>query len=257
MSRFGVGWVKVYREILSGDMATRDPFILGVFVKLLLMANRYESNVMFGGKQITLKPGQLVTGLRDLSPDKEADPYLHRVRNALRYLDLRASIEQATSNQGRLITICKWDEFQSLDDDASKQRASNAQAERKQSASRAQLNGEYKKEEIREQFDLDSLYRKYPRKIGKKKGIEKAGKDCRLPADFDALSRAIDRYAAYVRANGIEEKYIKHFSTFMNSWTDWADDEAGSVIAGDRPPVEVLPSIDLKERKRRLLEGQK
>lgn len=149
MARFASGWVKFYRETVDGDIGQR-PFLLGLFVKLLLWANWKPSDAMFMGERIKLQPGQLLTGLRDLSPDVEEDPYLHRVRNALEYLEKRGTITQATSNRGRLITICNWSEYQVSEDVERNSIAIQTQTESNLSANAPQLSKEGKKERKKE-----------------------------------------------------------------------------------------------------------
>lgn len=144
MTRFTGGWIRIYREAVDGDLGER-PFLLGLFVKLLLWANWKESSAQFKGERVTVKPGQLITGLRELSPSVEEDPHMHKVRNALSYLEKRGTITQATCNRGRLITICNWEEYQIESDDTCKPSASEAQTDRKQSANRPQLSEEVKK----------------------------------------------------------------------------------------------------------------
>lgn len=145
MARFTSGWVKVHRKVVEEDIGQRGNFTLGLFVRLLRMANWRDGNAPVGGQRVKLVPGQLATGLRELSPNIEEDPYLHRVRNALGYLEKRGTITQATSNQGRIITICNWDEYQFSDSEVASDPASEAQAERKQGASGAQHIEEVKK----------------------------------------------------------------------------------------------------------------
>lgn len=138
MARFTNGWVKVHRRMVEEDIGQRGNYALGLMVRLLRMANWRDGNSAVGGQRVKLQPGQLATGLRELSPNVEEDPYLHRVRNALGYLEKRGTITQATSNQGRIITICNWDEYQFSNDEPASNSASEAQADRKQGASEAQ-----------------------------------------------------------------------------------------------------------------------
>ena len=77
-------------------------------------------------------------------------------------------------------------------------------------------------------FDFDFIYKKYPRKIGRKKGLVVFKNQIKSKKDYDALSLAVDRYLEYCRKEKIEPKFIKHFSTFMNSWSDWVDPETGT-----------------------------
>jgi hypothetical protein len=80
----------------------------------------------------------------------------------------------------------------------------------------------------RVRFDFESLYKKYPRKEGKADGLKRCKAQIKTPEAFAELSQAIDKYKSHVHSKGLEEKYIKHFSTFMNSWRDWLDPETGS-----------------------------
>jgi hypothetical protein len=84
-------------------------------------------------------------------------------------------------------------------------------------------------------FDFDSLYAKYPKKEGKPAGLIQCRKQIKTQADYDALSQAIDRYAAQRAKDGWE---IKMFSSFMGSektghpWREWCNPETGSTIPG-------------------------
>lgn len=84
------------------------------------------------------------------------------------------------------------------------------------------------KSEPRLVFDFDAIYKKYPRKEGKQKGLAICRTQIKTQNDFDNLSKAVDRYCEHLRKSGSESKFIKHFSTFMNSWRDWLDPETGS-----------------------------
>lgn len=85
-------------------------------------------------------------------------------------------------------------------------------------------------------FDFESIYQKFPRKVGKTKGLEICRKTILSSIEFDNLFHAVDRYKAHVTNERTEAKYIMHFSTFMSRWTDWSDSDAGtsSVSTADR-----------------------
>lgn len=77
-------------------------------------------------------------------------------------------------------------------------------------------------------FDFEILYQNYPRKIGKAKGIATLVKTIKSQSDYEALARAIENYAKDIKKKQTEEKYIKHFSTFIGSkenqaWRDYVD----------------------------------
>lgn len=83
-------------------------------------------------------------------------------------------------------------------------------------------------------LDLEKLYKAYPRRIGKQKGLAKLKTVVKSQNDFDRVMSAIERYAQHLKSSNTEAKYIKHFSTFMTSWQDWLDPDVGtaSVNAG-------------------------
>ena len=74
---------------------------------------------------------------------------------------------------------------------------------------------------------MNEIYELYPRKIGKKLGLE------RLKRKFlnDKISlmdveRAVIKYRDECLNNKTEKQYIKHFSSFLLAWEDYSDDSA-------------------------------
>ena len=74
------------------------------------------------------------------------------------------------------------------------------------------------------EFDFDALYLKFPRKIGKKSGIERLRKTINTIEKYNLLNQALDNYISM--CDGKEEKYILHFSTFANKWADYLPNDA-------------------------------
>jgi hypothetical protein len=72
-------------------------------------------------------------------------------------------------------------------------------------------------------LEFDAVYQKFPRKEGKKRGIEICVRDIKTPEQFDRLMRSVDNYAGYVEREKIEPRYIMHFKTFMGRWEEWFD----------------------------------
>lgn len=76
-------------------------------------------------------------------------------------------------------------------------------------------------------FDFDSVYQKYPRKLGKAKGIQALSKQIKCQSDFDSFAKAVENYSKSVF--GVDEKYIKHFSSFVGTeksgqpWREYVD----------------------------------
>jgi hypothetical protein len=80
----------------------------------------------------------------------------------------------------------------------------------------------------RSEFDFIALYQKYPRKVGKTAGIKRCEAQIKTPEDYALLSQAIDSYVEYLKKEGTEPKFVKHFSTFMSEWRDFLDRETGN-----------------------------
>jgi hypothetical protein len=97
---------------------------------------------------------------------------------------------------------------------------------------------ESEKQLRRPKFDFRALYAKYPRKEGKDRGLKQCEIQIKTQDEYDALSRAIDKYAALCLKNGTIKK---HFSSFMGSertgkpWRDYLDVDAGEGSQQEQP----------------------
>jgi hypothetical protein len=65
---------------------------------------------MFGGKEITLQPGQLITGRKELS--NKCNSNESKIERILKSLENEQQIEQQKSNKNRVITIVNWHRYQ-------------------------------------------------------------------------------------------------------------------------------------------------
>lgn len=99
------GFVKIHKRIVSWEWYT-DPNTFRLFIHLLLNAN-FKSN-RWMGKEIL--PGQLVTGRKRLSIDLKLSE--REIRTSLTKLKTTNEITIKTTNKFSIITICKWDNYQ-------------------------------------------------------------------------------------------------------------------------------------------------
>lgn len=76
---------------------------------------------------------------------------------------------------------------------------------------------------IKEAFDFESLYQRYPRKEGKKRGMDRLRKTIQTKAEYQAFATAVDAYVRLCRDENREPRYIKHWATFVNNWTDYLE----------------------------------
>lgn len=81
-------------------------------------------------------------------------------------------------------------------------------------------------------FDLESIYKTFPVKKGKSKGMQRLAREIKTAEDFEALKVAVSRY---MQTEEVKRGFVKHWSTFANEWRDWTDPDAGSVSVQQEP----------------------
>ena len=107
------GFIKLYKSILKNPVVMKDADHLAVWTWLLLKASWVESDVNFGKERITLQPGQLPPISRK-TISSELRISESKVQRILKEFENEHQIEQRTNFQSRLITICRWSEYQTV-----------------------------------------------------------------------------------------------------------------------------------------------
>ena len=79
-----------------------------------------------------------------------------------------------------------------------------------------------------------------------------------LQARDQRRARVLGAIARYRTAKaGKDPEFLMHFSTFMNSWTDWLAPDAGQVVKPKPPRLEDDPEMRaLAEIERRIRDGE-
>lgn len=126
------GWIKLHRKLLDNPLVMKDSEYFQVWVYLLLKASHAEYPVFFGGEKINLLPGQLITGRKKIAADTGIDE--NKVFRILKALKTEQQIEQQVSNKNSLISIVRWSEYQSCEQQDAQQVNS------KRTASEQQVN---------------------------------------------------------------------------------------------------------------------
>ena len=70
-------------------------------------------------------------------------------------------------------------------------------------------------------FDFEEIYRLYPRKMGKKRGMQRCKTQITSQKKYDQLRKAVLNYSEYIAVQNKSDEYTKLFSTFMGEWEDW------------------------------------
>lgn len=75
--------------------------------------------------------------------------------------------------------------------------------------------------DARATLNFEDAYKAYPKKIGKKKGLQRLKKSVTTPEALEKFRQAVAAYSRYVAAQKTEARYVKHFDTFVGCWEDW------------------------------------
>lgn len=85
------------------------------------------------------------------------------------------------------------------------------------------------KEYILSDLTISELYKNYPRKEGKERGVQALRQQLKSEADVETFRKAVKNYAARCEEEKTEKKFIKLFSTFCNlDWKDYVEQEHDS-----------------------------
>lgn len=109
MARFRNGWVKVSRSMGDGQY---DAIDIGFMTWLIISANHVDGRSKINGKagRKIVKRGQLLTSAAEISAALNLGRQV--VRTRLHIFSTEGFLNQETTNQGTLITILNYDEYQ-------------------------------------------------------------------------------------------------------------------------------------------------
>ena len=127
------GFIFLHRRFLDWEWYG-EPNMVTLFIHILLSAN-YEAKRWKG---IEIERGQFITSLQSLSDAIGVS--MMKVRTCLKRLEETGEITTKTTNKYSVITICKYDSYQSQNSDANKQITNNQQTDNKQITIKQQSN---------------------------------------------------------------------------------------------------------------------
>ncbi len=103
------GFVKLHRRLLDSDV-WQNPNALRVFLWALLRANYTQRTVHFGGRDLSLAPGEFISGRFAGSAECHLKP--STFRNAVCWLQDAGMIRTKPDNQKTVFTVVNWARFQ-------------------------------------------------------------------------------------------------------------------------------------------------
>jgi DNA-binding transcriptional regulator YhcF (GntR family) len=117
-------WIKLY-EKLDQSSIYRDSEMVHLWIHLLIKATKFPYKVNWGGEEITLQPGELITGRKKLSSDLRINE--SKIQRALKQFEKWHMIEQRTNRQSRIVTILNWNQYQETEQRSNNDRTTNEQ----------------------------------------------------------------------------------------------------------------------------------
>ena len=116
------GWIKLHRKLLESPIFDNTE-LLRVWIWCLIKASHKEHQQMVGLQVIELKPGQFVTGRFKGSSELKLNP--STFYKYLKTLEKLQMIDLNSNNKMTVVTIEKWGEYQSDEEQSYQQRINN------------------------------------------------------------------------------------------------------------------------------------
>ena len=224
------GFISLHRQILDWEWYS-DANTFCLFVHLLLIANYVDGR--FKGRVI--KRGQVVTSLHDLSTKTGLS--IQQTKTALKHLQLTGEITNESTSGYRIITVVKYDQFQtptnlSTSDQQTTNKRANKQLTNELTSEQQQYNNNNNitKEQDNNNARLRSLAQRfedfwsaYPKRTGKenaKKAFAKIDPDEELLTDM-IIAIGRQKVSRQWQENG--GQFIPYPATWLNGHR-WEDD---------------------------------
>lgn len=228
------GFITLHRQILDWEWY-RDGNTKDLFLHLLLTANFADTT--FRGKVI--RRGQVATSLTKLAA--ELGQTVRMVRVSLEHLVMTGEVTNESTPEGRVITVVKYDDYQSYDKPSDKQmtnivtnvltndvtnkRQTERQTERQTYNNNINNNNKNNKQTnlTKESLSLfDVFWSAYPRHVAKQAALSAWQK---LKPDGELLDRIMEGLARWKASDDWQRddgRYIPHPATWLNGkrWED-------------------------------------
>lgn len=222
------GWIKLHRSLLESDFWKCETFSRGqAWVDLLMLANFKDSFFYKRGVKIDVKRGQLGRSEVELSDRWKWSR--SKVRKFLKDLEKEQQIKVVKSSVTQVITIIKYNDFQSEE----QQKDSKRTAERQQKDSKKPhiKNDKNDKKEKNEEEIIKEIYKLYPSTCpikGNSNGKTKKNKD-KIKSILKSKEETVESLKAkierYTRDCKNTKTYFMNFGTFLNNLPDYSEEE--------------------------------
>lgn len=231
------GYIKLYRQSIDSSV-WQSPVVWMVWCWCLIKANHETNRFSFNGDDITISPGQFITG-REKAVQEIRHVSTQQYRTAMSYLEKTERLTIKTTNKFSLVTIKKWIDYQTNNQPTTNQQPTSNQPVTTNKKDKNVKNDKNKNTTV---IKFESFWSAYPRKAGKKTALQKWTKvnpDDELTDRIIAHVESMKQTSQWLRDNG---EYIPHPATFLNQ-ERWNDDvptnQTQVVIETAEKPIEV------------------
>lgn len=216
------GWIELHRALLENPVVMKSAEHCAIWNCLLLMATHTDRDVIFDGKRITLKRGQLITGRKALASLFHKQLSESKVQRILKDFEIEHQIEQQTCSQNRLITIVNWELYQK-NEQPSEQQVNNDRTTSEQRVNTNNNDNNYNNDNNKYSAHFEKAWSVYLKK--KDKALAYKAYNARLNNGFseEELYEAAVNYMNECRKKGTPEQYIKNGATFWGVNTPFVD----------------------------------
>lgn len=200
------GWIKLHRKLLKNPVVMKDADHLAVWVYLLLNASRVVHNSIFDGKNIELKPGQLIIGRRRIGSDMGI--HESKVQRILKCFESEHLFKQQTSSKSRLISILKWKEYQ-ISEQVAEQQMNNNRTTSEQQANTIQEVLELK--EVKEEKERRTIFFQTSATLVESMCM-------RWGITLDQLNTMLDAFDLHILAEGKSGITDAEYRSYFHNW---------------------------------------
>ena len=268
------GWSKINNDIHDDPLLNKDSEYLSVWIYLLTHSAFAGYNVMFSGKVITLKEGQLLTSLNEIA--KKTGVTTSKINRILKKLKTEKRIETQTDMQKTLVSIELWDTEQKgneIGNDTGIRQEQDREQEREKEKEKRSKREKDKEKEINKNEKNERIYippyipplgemdgnapfslsekhgqgtgacpqdlfeefwKAYPKKIGKGYAFECFKKIRVSRSLLDTMLEAIAKQKKSDMWKRDKGQYIPNPSTWLNQ-KRWEDDLGGDTSLSSEP----------------------
>jgi DNA-binding transcriptional MerR regulator len=196
------GWIKLHRKFIDWEWFNKSEAV-HLFLYLVLKANHKDS--FWQGHEV--KRGQFITSFGKISTDTNIS--LQTIRTLLKKFENTNEINIQTTNKFTTITICKYDSYQTENEET------NTQLTNKQQTTNNQLTTN-KNDKNNKELLFTDFWKVYDKSVDRKKCLEKFVK---LPEkDIELILEVLPIYVKETK----DKKFRKNPLTWLNGncWLD-------------------------------------